>query len=162
MFETNRFARHLLHKAFIAVIVLLACLTNLIREPIAVVHAKDAEAWKLMMKAGFLAYDGDYVLAEKLYHQSLDIEPMMPTFAGLGDLLIAMGKPEEGLEMANKALEMNPYHFMPYGVLARAYMELGDIQKAKESARVWYDRVRRSGTMINKNRLNLYDILMKQ
>jgi tetratricopeptide (TPR) repeat protein len=132
------------------------------REPTAIVHAENQEARKLMMKAGFLAYKGDYAPAEELYHQSLDIEPTMNTYAGLGSLLVAMGKPEEGLEMANKALEMNPDHSYPYDILAKAYMELGAIQKAKEAAKIWYDKVTQSGTIINKRSLERYHILMEQ
>jgi TolB-like protein/Tfp pilus assembly protein PilF len=93
--------------------------------------------------AGEYARLGRYRDAFPLAERMVRLKPSDASMwhAHIGDGLLAIGAPAEAVQALRRALEVDPRNVMALGAMARAYLQLDDI----EAARRWTELAQRAG-----------------
>ncbi|AEJ61200.1 Tetratricopeptide TPR_1 repeat-containing protein [Spirochaeta thermophila DSM 6578] len=83
-------------------------------------------------------------LSESYYLRALDLDPRLKeSLYGIAILYVfEMGRPEDAIPHLRKLVEIDPGWMEPYFVLARAYVEVGRIEEAKEEYRYVVEHAR--------------------
>ena len=88
---------------------------------------------EVQMKAGrFMLQNEKFDLAEKAFSAVISNSPFDPVgYEALGQLYLAQKNPEKALDSFNKALEKNPAFYPAKFSRAKAYINLGNTDKAR-------------------------------
>lgn len=77
---------------------------------------------------------GNYELAKHYYYRSIEFVPDLPeAWLGLGIVNDLEGKTKEGIQLINKAIELDPSNGSFYHVLAGAYEKLEDWESSQQA-----------------------------
>lgn len=92
----------------------------------------DTELRASMWELYYHRLNGDYRRAEELARELLASQPtFFPARTYLGEMWREQGKLADGVREQEKVLEQDPTNILALGHLSRAYLDLGDVAKAR-------------------------------
>lgn len=93
---------------------------------------RDKKALLWYAKGSEFEKNEKYALALQAYHSTIEIDPSMDhAWLRIAVILNHMGRPDDALIYANRAVELNPKNWKAYAIRGRTYLEQNDFVAAK-------------------------------